>query len=127
MPGERFLLDTNAVVALLRGNARLLELVGGAEWLAISIITRLEFLAFERLGRADARLFGRFLEQVVVVPLTNDDADLIEAALRLRKKYRLKLPDAIVAASALVNDAALVTADREFDRVTALRRVDFPP
>jgi predicted nucleic acid-binding protein len=125
MRGDRFLLDTNAVVALLRGDDRLLDLLRGAQWVGVSIISRIEFLAFEKLSAADAQLFEQFLQQVFVVSLMNDDTDLIDAALRLRKRHRLKLPDAIIAASALVNDAALVTADKEFDRVATLRRVDF--
>jgi predicted nucleic acid-binding protein len=59
------------------------------------------------------------LETWRLVPL---DAAIAETAARLRATLRLKLPDAIQAASALaVNAAALVTHDRDFDRVGALR------
>ncbi len=50
------------------------------------------------------------------------DADIAETAARLRVTLRLKLPDAVQAASALaVNAAALVTHERDFDRMSALR------
>jgi predicted nucleic acid-binding protein len=53
------------------------------------------------------------------VPL---DADIAETAARLRATLGLKLPDAVQAASALaINAAALVTHDRDFDRLRALR------
>lgn len=54
-----------------------------------------------------------------LVPL---DVDIAEQAARMRASLRLKLPDAIQAASALaINAAALVTHDRDFSRLRALR------
>jgi predicted nucleic acid-binding protein len=48
--------------------------------------------------------------------------DIAESAARLRALLRLKLADAVQAASALaINAAALVTHDRDFSRVTSLR------
>jgi len=50
------------------------------------------------------------------------DVDIAESAARLRASLRLKLADAVQAASALaINAAALVTHDRDFSRVHALR------
>lgn len=50
------------------------------------------------------------------------DVDIAEAAARLRASLRLKLPDAIQAASAIaINAAALVTYDTDFSRVHSLR------
>ena len=49
------------------------------------------------------------------------DLDIAESAARLRASLRLKLADAVQAASALaINAAALVTHDRDFSRVTSL-------
>ncbi|MEY4931932.1 MAG: hypothetical protein RLZZ403_252 [Pseudomonadota bacterium] len=50
------------------------------------------------------------------------DLDIAESAARLRATLRLKLPDAVQAASALaINADALVTHDRDFSRVSTLR------
>jgi predicted nucleic acid-binding protein len=50
------------------------------------------------------------------------DIDIAESAARLRDSLRLKLADAVQAASALsINAAALVTHDRDFSRVRSLR------
>jgi predicted nucleic acid-binding protein len=66
-----------------------------------------------------ARRYRAILEQWQPVAL---DADIAESAARLRASLRLKLPDAIQAASALaVNAAAIVTHDRDFSRVHSLR------
>ena len=50
------------------------------------------------------------------------NADIAENAARLRASLGLKLPDAVQVASALaINADALVTHDRDFARVRALR------
>ena len=46
MSGNRYLLDTNAIVALLQGNAQLVQLLQNADWIGISVISQIEFLAF---------------------------------------------------------------------------------
>ena len=43
MPGKRYLLDTNAVIALLAGHAGLAALADDAEWLGISVTRRWNF------------------------------------------------------------------------------------
>jgi len=54
-----------------------------------------------------------------VVDLT---LEIAESAARLRASLRLKLPDAVQAASAIaINADALITYDRDFSRVAALR------
>jgi predicted nucleic acid-binding protein len=66
-----------------------------------------------------ARRYRGILESWQVVDLT---ADIAESAARLRATLRLKLPDAVQAASALaINARALVTHDRDFSRLRALR------
>ena len=52
--------------------------------------------------------------------LVADDTQLIEQIIDIRQQYRLKLPDAVIAAMAIQNSAILVTADQEFVKVTPL-------
>ncbi|MCI5227583.1 MAG: type II toxin-antitoxin system VapC family toxin [Candidatus Electrothrix sp. AX2] len=117
MSGERLLLDTNAVVALLQGDVRLVRLLRQAEWIGISVISRIEFLVFSGLTESDRRLFQQFLQRVEVVGLASDDTALTEQIIAVRQQYRLKLPDAVIAAMAIQKDAALVTADRGFSKM----------
>ena len=120
MSGKRYLLDTNAVVSLLSGNTGLGSKLKEASWIGISIITQLEFLAFPELAEDDRQLFLDFLEQVTIIGLSPTDPELITETLAIRKVHKLKLPDAIIAATALQQKAMLVTADAEFSRVTRL-------
>jgi tRNA(fMet)-specific endonuclease VapC len=120
MSGDRFVLDTNAVVSLLNGTSGVTTRVSDASWLGISVITRLEFLAFSKLSRGDEELFERFCARVDTIGLTKDDVELIEIAVRLRREYGLKLPDAVIAATAIIQHADLVTADEDFNKVDGL-------
>ena len=41
-----------------------------------------------------------------------------EYTIKLRKKHQLKLPDAIIAASSLYINVPLVTADKDFKKIS---------
>lgn len=121
MSGEgRYLLDTNAIVSLLDGNRHLSDQLDHANWVGISIVSYLEFLAFDGLPDCDRDAFMDFCGRVEVIPLTREDDGLLKQTLDLRSRYRLKLPDAIIGATALTCDAVLVTSDTDFSKVPSL-------
>ena len=113
MPGRRYLLDTNALVALLQGNQELLNIIESAEWIGLSVINVLEFLGFEGLTTDDQNLLSTFVSRVNVVSLNYDDQLLMAKIISLRQSKALKLPDAIVVASAAVHHAILLTNDSQ--------------
>jgi tRNA(fMet)-specific endonuclease VapC len=120
MSGNRYLLDTNAIVALLQGSSQLTQLLQNADWIGISVISKIEFLAFSGLSQADRQLFQQFLQRVEIIGLGASESGLIENIIEIRQQYRLKLPDAVIAAMAIHNSASLVTADQEFAKVGIL-------
>ena len=88
---------------------------------AVTTVTMAEILTgpLQAGDEVLARRYRTILESWQVVDLT---ADIAESAARLRASLRLKLADAVQAASALAVDAeALVTHDRDFSRVRSLR------
>ena len=88
---------------------------------AVTTITIVEVLSGPlRAGNeALARRYRAVLESWQPIEL---DVDIAESAARLRASLRLRLADAVQAASALaINAAALVTHDRDFSRVHSLR------
>jgi tRNA(fMet)-specific endonuclease VapC len=111
MLGRRYLLDTNALVALLQGHKGLIELVGQAQWLGVSVINVLEFLGFDGLSESDRALFTELTSRLVVVDLVYSNAALMELVADLRKTRAVKLPDAIVMASAAMYYATVITND----------------
>jgi len=113
MNGKRYFLDTNAIVALLAGDSNLLELLNEADYVATSVICELEYLAFPGLPDEDKVLFEQLLEQVHVTDLCSGDSRLKEQILRLRAEKKIKLPDAIIAASAMNQNSVLLTDDKQ--------------
>jgi len=113
MPGNTYLLDTNAVVALLQGNQELFEITQSAEWLGLSIISVLEFSGFDKLSEQDHLLLSHLVARVTVIDLAHTNTALISSITQLRQSKALKLPDAIILASAAVNQATLVTNDAQ--------------
>jgi tRNA(fMet)-specific endonuclease VapC len=110
---NRILLDTNAVIALLAGNNAINELLADAEWVGISVITKLEFLSFPGLLDDDAKLFAEFEERVDVVDVSNANEELITETLAGRRKNQVKLPDALVISSGKINQAMVLTEDKQ--------------
>lgn len=125
MNGNKFLLDTNAIAALLQGNATLVELLKTAEWVGISIISQLEFLANPALNADDRALFDSFLNRVQVIDLAQHDTVLLSSIIKIRTTYRLKFPDSIIAASVLQTKAILLTADGGFRNIKKLKVLSF--
>lgn len=123
------LLDTAPIIYCLEDNAEfgprfqpLFEAHRKGEVrFAVTTITLAEVLAgpLQSGDEALARRYRAILESWRVVDL---DTDIAESASRLRASLRLKLPDAVQAASALaINADALVTHDRDFSRLKSLR------
>lgn len=117
---RRFLLDTNGVVSLLAGNRELAGQLDGAEYVGISVVSYLEFLAFEGLSDSDRACFTGFCERIEIVPLAYQDQELVDLALGLRRRHKLKLPDAIIGATAIFRDALLITNDSHFADIKSL-------
>jgi tRNA(fMet)-specific endonuclease VapC len=121
----KFLIDTNAVIALLGNNRSLATTLSSATWIGISIITELEFLSFSNLSQADKLLFEQFKNRIEVISLDTNANVLIEKICQVRQTHRLKLPDSIIAATALTNQATLLTNDAMFSRINGLNVQNF--
>lgn len=120
MNGKRFFLDTNAIVQLLSGNAELRNSLQGAVYVATSVICELEFLSFPGLSEKDRQLFQSFLSKISVIDVCTGDVQLKEHIQDYRRAKKLKLPDAIIVASAAVHDCHLVTADKQLLKIPGL-------
>ena len=53
------------------------------------------------------------------------DKETIDKTIDLRRKYRIKLPDAMIAATAIVNNLTLITHNiKDFQKITELQMID---
>src|SRR5690606_17774261 len=121
------LFDTNVFIDAYggepyAGKAILVAREKNPEWAGFSAMSRLEVLGCVGLTRADEIGLRAMLEQFSEMPI---DSAVIERAVRIRQEVRIKSPDAIIAAAALLSDAELVTRNVEdFKRVPGLRLID---
>ena len=123
------LVDTAPIIYFLDGHPKLATRfkplfeahAAGQVRFAVTTITVAEVLTgpLQAGDEALVRRYRAILESWQPVEL---DVGIAESAARLRASLRLKLADAVQAATALaVNADALVTHDRDFSRVTSLR------
>jgi hypothetical protein len=99
------LLDTNVVLYFLGG--RLTNPLPSGQYF-VSVITEIELLSYPSLSSDEEVRIRDFLAKIIVVELESSIKDL---AITFRKQYRLRLPDAIIAATAQVLKATLFTND----------------
>jgi predicted nucleic acid-binding protein len=116
----RSLLDTNMVLYLLAD--RLANPLPQGEYF-VSVITEIELLSYPSLTEDEEQKIQTFLEDIVLIELSRD---IRSATIDLRRKTGLKLPDAIIAATAIAINAKLLTNDRVFDRVSGLEVIPIP-
>ena len=103
--GMNIVLDTNAVLYFLAG--RLVEPLPLADYY-ISVITEIELLSYPLLNKDEETEIIAFLNDVTVLDLTKD---VKKSAIYFRRHYRLKLPDALIVATAYSLKATLFTND----------------
>jgi predicted nucleic acid-binding protein len=123
--GIDYLLDTNIILGLLKSSPETLVLIGQrqieARQCSYSAITRMELLGFPGLTPEEEALIKRKLAQLTYQPITSTIED---EAIQLRRTHAIKLPDAIIAASALMLDAQLLTHDKKLQGVMALESLN---
>ena len=123
MNGSKLVLDTNIVLYLLSGDKTIEEFLEGKEGY-VSIITELELLGYPEISAKELNKITAFLEDCVVVDI-NDEIKKIYSSLR--RNYKLKLGDTIVAATAIYLEFPLITADKKFSQITELNITLYNP
>ncbi|MBV6641433.1 MAG: type II toxin-antitoxin system VapC family toxin [Cyclobacteriaceae bacterium] len=115
MSGNRSLADTNAFIYLLRKHPAVKPLIDTV-W-GYSFITKIELLGKPGITQKEIETVKQMLDTCFIVP--HSDA-INELAIELKQDYHLKIPDAIIAATALYSDIPLITADKDFTKIKEL-------
>ena len=109
----RHLLDTNVWIDALSGkisSATFLKLTIQANWAGYSAITRLELFGYPDIKDEEEVKIAELLSTFTEIPV---DSNIIDRAIIIRKNLRIKVPDAIIAASAIENECLLITHNTE--------------
>jgi predicted nucleic acid-binding protein len=120
--GTGYLLDTNTVIDFSSNklpdsaHKKLALIIDDTP--QISIINKIELLSFID---APAQIV-MFVDAASIIHL---DETIVDKTIYLRKKYKTKLPDAVIAATAIVKDLILITHNiSDFRKIEELRLAD---
>ena len=85
----------------------------------VSPIIRIELLSFSGLSEKEEKSIEDLLSQFNLVPFSREIED---RTIQLKRQCKIKLPDAIIAATALNKDAVLVTRNiSDFQGISGLK------
>ena len=115
MNGIDYLADTNCFIYLLDENPLLLPFLS-ANW-AFSYITEIELLSKKGISHHEDVLIRKLLDSCFKV---NHSQLISDLAIDLKKANNIKLPDAIIAASAQLMRLPLLTADKGFTNIKGI-------
>ncbi len=118
MSGTNYLLDTNIIVYALKGNQSVMPYF--EQDCFISVITEIEILGVAGIGKRELSIRQAAIDYCTVVPFTNS---IKNEAIRLKQQFKVKLPDAIISATALAGGYTLITADKGFKKFAALQLI----
>jgi predicted nucleic acid-binding protein len=104
--GKRYLLDTNTVIDYMgnkltgKAKATLSQIID--DEINISVINKIELLGFSKVEQD-------LVDFVSCSNICAMDDDVVDKTIEVRRLYKIKLPDAVIAATALQHCLTLVT------------------
>lgn len=122
---SKYLIDTNILIYHTAGFSQsktFIEQAVSKSPLKISVITKIEFLGWDKHTEEGLAKCKKLTDLSHVIPL---DEVVAEKAIALKNKSSIKLGDAIIAATAIINDLILVTRNKDdFKDVDGLELFD---
>lgn len=123
--GKRYLIDTNIITHFLentlpeKGNIFVSEIIDNEYF--ISIINKIELLSFAP-PKNQKEAIDLFIDNALILDLTHEIAD---KAAEFRRKYKVKLPDAIIASTVKINNLTLVTGNEsDFSKIAKISYIN---
>lgn len=122
MNGKCFLFDSNILIRLSKQEPEVVAFVNSCSRKFISVVTYMEVLGYPFATKTEENFVKKLLN---LFELTHIDQDIADHTVKIRKKHKIKLPDAIIAATAQVHRCKLVTANvKDFKTIKSLQIVE---
>jgi len=120
-----FLIDSNILIDYVaeRFSEKQIQLLDNIFDTALNlcVISKIEIFGYNMIP-AEEQYFSRLFLIVNIIQL-NDD--IVEKTIEIRKAIKIKIPDALIAATALVNNYTLLTRNKtDFSEVPGLPVID---
>ncbi len=124
----KYLIDTNILIDHLRGDSNatvfLQRIEEGSAQAAVSVITEYELLASVKLKESEIVKINSLLELIPRLAITSQT---VRIAAKFHRDYRTGLADALIAATAFLAKATLVTRNiKHFHNIRELHTQNLP-
>jgi predicted nucleic acid-binding protein len=122
---DKYLIDNNVISNYFsnafseRATSLLAKLID--EVPNLSVITKIEALSWRSPNLTKENIVRIFVNSSNIIPLTDT---IVEKCIDIRRNCKVKTPDAIIAATALVKDFILLTSDSDFNRIPNLKVIN---
>ena len=115
MNGIDFLADTNVLLYILEGHDSVRPFI--KDNLAVSVISEIELLGCHKITKEESNTIKLLLSNCFVIELI---PAIKELAIQLKQSNKIKLPDAVIAATAMHLSIPLLTADKTLSKLTGI-------
>ena len=87
----------------------------------LSVITKIEAISWQSTDIAKENIVRMFVDISNVIALSDL---IVDECIAIRRNCRMKTPDAIIAATSIINGFTLLTSDSDFNRISNLRTLN---
>jgi predicted nucleic acid-binding protein len=115
MRDDIVLLDSSAIIKHLNNEVDINAVIGqfSSPKRFVSVVTFIESLAHPEMTWEQEQRTRAFLEQYIIIEIT---PEIREEAIHIRRSRLLKLPDALIAATAVQLGGVLLSSDKHLTR-----------
>ena len=114
---NRVILDSNIVIYLSQKKLSIDEVFEEGKEYCISLVTYMEILSYNFPSKEEEQFIRELLSMFKIIEITKTIA---KEVISLKKKRKIKLPDAIIVATACVENAILYTNDKQLHGIENL-------
>jgi predicted nucleic acid-binding protein len=128
MSGSSIVLDTNVIIFASKQMINIDVFLDSFDEFFVSIITFMEVYSYEFSNENEKQLIDALFESIAVIEVNKEIAEM---AIKIRKNKlkRIKLPDAIILATAKFLELSLLTDDwddfQDVDSAVSVKKIDF--
>ena len=116
MNGNSIFLDTNIVLYLLSGDRTVADFLND-KTIFLSFVTELELLGYKDISPEEQIKVENLLADSTIIDINSMIKKMV---IELRKSQKIKLPDAIIAATSHYLNIPFMTSDKDFSKLTDL-------
>lgn len=118
MSGVNIILDSNIIIYLSQGRIAVDDLIFENTNYSISAITYMEVMGYQFDSKAEEKIVQSLLNLFTIIYI---DDKISRKTVEIRKKNKIKLPDAIICATAIIYNATLYTNDKKLKSLKDLK------